>query len=256
MRERRRGLRDDEARDGGDVVGHLVQDENLVRAYLDVLVELVDDVYAAEPLGDVERLIFEAARDVVLRNAVEPRYLRRVLLLLQRVRLEGDRVEEGLLYHVGRELNQLGRNKVARPVLEGVTLDGRLPRERAEYEAAFVGEVVVPEEVLRVFEREVRALDEVLVEAEALRVDVVNPILIAAVYDEDYVRQRVGLVCEDARHAVELFARAERGQRALRVNLLLRRDRLRLRPRRVLPLRDRGRGRCREQRQKQEETEN
>ena len=216
VRERRRGLRDDDPGDGRQAQRNFVEDEYLVEAYLYVVVQLLDDVYAAQTLRHVQRLIFLFARDVALQDARESLNRRRVLVLLRRVGLEGYRIEESFLQYVRRQLYLVCRYLVALPELEGVAPDGRLPRERAEDEAAVRVDVVVAPELLAAFEREVRAVDEVLVEAVALRVDVIDFVAVLSVNDEEDVRQRVGLVCVDARELVEFSARAYRGERARR----------------------------------------
>ncbi len=194
---------------------HFVEDEDFVEADLHRLVQFFDDVDAAQTLRQVERLILLPARDVALSNAFEAGDLRGFCLLPVRVRLEGDGLEEGSVEGVGRELYQLRPGGVALPELERPALDRGLIGERAEDEAAVRLRVILLE-LRAAFEREIRAVDEILVEAVALRVDVVDAVPFLAVDDEHDVRQGVRRVGVDARQRVELRLRLYRRERARR----------------------------------------
>ena len=168
------------------------------------------------PLREVERLILLLARDVALRDARRARSMRGRRLLLPHASSACRRRarRRSCLMTSAVSLISSARMQVALPELERPALDGRLIGERAEDEAAVRLEVVVLEELVAAFEREVGAVDEVFVEAVALRVDVVDFVPVLAVDDEHDVRQRVGLVGVDARQPVELGARASAGASA------------------------------------------
>ena len=69
VRERRRRLGRNDARDGREIDGHFIEHEDFVKADLDMLIKLRDDVDAPKPVREIERQILLLFRDVALCDA-------------------------------------------------------------------------------------------------------------------------------------------------------------------------------------------
>ena len=85
----------------------------------------------------------------------------------------------------------IGRNQIAFPEFERPTPHRRLVSDGSHNEPAIGFEIIVLKEFLPALQREIGAVDEILVKLVAVRVDVVNTILVLAIYYEQNVRQGV-----------------------------------------------------------------
>ena len=63
-------MRGDDPGDRRKLDRHFVEHEDLVETDFDVIIELRNDVNAAETLGDIERLVCLLLRDVALQHAL------------------------------------------------------------------------------------------------------------------------------------------------------------------------------------------
>ena len=68
MRDRRRRLRNDDTRDWRQIERQFLEDENLVVADLDRVVEFVDYVYPADAFGGIEGEIYLIPGNIIGRD--------------------------------------------------------------------------------------------------------------------------------------------------------------------------------------------
>src|SRR6185437_14350143 len=102
--------------------------------------------------------------------------------------------EKRRLNHVRGKLYLIRGNQIAFPEFKRPALQRRLIGDRPEDEAAIWLEIVVLKKLTTAFQREISSIYEVFVESIALRVDVVDLVLVLTIDNEEHVRQRVGCV--------------------------------------------------------------
>src|SRR6185503_17563190 len=213
VRQRRRRLRSDDARNRRKINRDLVKHQNFVGSDFHMVVELRNDMYTSNSFGNVERLILLLLRDIAQQDALHATKGACRLLLSQRIRLEGNGCKERFVDYVVSQLDLIAGNQDAFPKLKGPTLEWGLISECAENETAIDADVVVVEEVTPALERQVRTVHEVFVEAIILPIDVVDLVAVLAIDHDQDVRQSVrsiGVVNEC--HAVKLCLRFNFGK--------------------------------------------